>query len=150
MRHVLEHVQNPYKFLSMLKTVFCNAKVYIEVPNYDWIVANKTFFDITYEHVNYFSQVSLKKLFDPKTTTHGLLFDEQYQYILADLKTLNIQFHDLYEAKHWEYVSFNDLFPNLRADISGWILLHKVGLFIYGVQQRKAAFFLLIAQSTTY
>ena len=55
---VLRHVRtrsNPYKFLSMLKTVFCNAKVYIEVPNYDWIVANKTFFDITYEHVNYFS-----------------------------------------------------------------------------------------------
>ena len=71
LRHVLEHVQNPYKFLSMLKAVFCNAKVYIEVPNYDWIVANKTFFDITYEHVNYFSQISLKNYLTQKQLHMG-------------------------------------------------------------------------------
>jgi FlaA1/EpsC-like NDP-sugar epimerase len=117
LRHVLEHVPNPYNFLSMLKTVFGNTKIYIEVPNYDWIVANKTFFDITYEHVNYFSQLSLKKLFDPSATTHGLVFDDQYQYVIADLSTLNSEFNDLYQSKHWQYVSFADLFPNLRADI---------------------------------
>ena len=65
------------------------AKIYIEVPNYDWIVANQTFFDITYEHVNYFSQMSLNKLFDVSNTTQGLLFDDQYQYLIADLSTLN-------------------------------------------------------------
>ena len=117
LRHVLEHVQNPYKFLSMLKSVFGKTRIYIEVPNYDWIVANKTFFDITYEHVNYFSQLSLKKLFDPSATTHGLLFEEQYQYVVADLATLNVEFNDLYESKYWKYVSFTDLFPNLKADI---------------------------------
>jgi nucleoside-diphosphate-sugar epimerase len=117
LRHVLEHVPNPYNFLSMLKTVFGNTTIYIEVPNYDWIVANKTFFDITYEHVNYFSQLSLKKLFDPSATTHGLVFDDQYQYVIADLSTLNSEFNDLYQSKHWQYVSFADLFPNLRADI---------------------------------
>lgn len=117
LRHVLEHVPNPYKFLSMLKAVFGNAKIYIEVPNYDWIVAYKTFFDITYEHVNYFSQLSLRMLFDPSNTQHGLLFEEQYQYVVADLATLNPQFNALYKSNQWQYVSFNDLFPNLRADI---------------------------------
>jgi nucleoside-diphosphate-sugar epimerase len=117
LRHVLEHVPNPYNFLSMLKAVFGNVKIYIEVPNYDWIVTNKTFFDITYEHVNYFSPQSLKKLFDASTTTHGLLFDDQYQYVVADLSSLNIEFNELYESKQWEYVSFIDLFPTLRADI---------------------------------
>jgi nucleoside-diphosphate-sugar epimerase len=117
LRHVLEHVPNPYNFLTMLKAVFGNTKIYIEVPNYDWIVAKKTFFDITYEHVNYFSQLSLKKLFDVSTSTHGLLFNDQYQYVVSDLSTLNIEFNDLYQSKHWQYVSFADLFPNLRADI---------------------------------
>ena len=57
----------------MLKVVFGDSKVYIEVPNKDWILTHKAFFDITYEHVNYFSQISLKKLFDASKTVHGLL-----------------------------------------------------------------------------
>jgi hypothetical protein len=117
LRHVLEHVPNPYNFLSMLKAVFGETKIYIEVPNYDWIVANQTFFDITYEHVNYFSQMSLKRLFVVSAITHGLLFDEQYQYVVADLASLNSDFNERYESQNWEYVSFNDLFPNLHADI---------------------------------
>jgi len=117
LRHVLEHVPHPYQFLCMLKEVFGNAKIYIEVPNYDWIVAHKTFFDITYEHCNYFSQLSLKKLFDSPTTKHGLLFDDQYQYVVADLSTLSVSFNELYELQNWEYISLSDLFPNLRADI---------------------------------
>jgi nucleoside-diphosphate-sugar epimerase len=117
LRHVLEHVPNPYNFLSMLKAVFGDAKIYIEVPNYDWIVAHKTFFDITYEHVNYFSQMSLNKLFGVSKTTHGLLFDDQYQYVVADLSTLNSDFNELYKSRNWEYVSFSDLFPNLQADL---------------------------------
>jgi len=118
LRHVLEHIPNPYSFLSMLKAVFGAAKIYIEVSNYDWIVTNKTFFDITYEHVNYFSQMSLNKLFEVGETEHGLLFDDQYQYLISDLSRLNSDFNDLYESKNWEYVSFNDLFPNLKADIN--------------------------------
>jgi len=120
LRHVLEHIPNPFAFLSMLKTVFGNAKIYIEVPNYDWIVANQTFFDITYEHVNYFSQRSLIKLFKEQKATHGLLFEEQYQYVFADLEALNPGFIDLYESNQWNYVSFADLFPNLEKTIERW------------------------------
>ena len=118
LRHVLEHVPNPYNFLSMLKAVFGETKIYIEVPNYDWIVANQTFFDITFEYVNYFSQMSLKRLFDVSATMHGLLFDEQYQYVIADLASLNSDFNERYESQNWEYILFNDLFPNLQADIN--------------------------------
>ena len=38
LRHVLEHIQNPYEFLFMLKKVFGEAMIYTEVPNYDWII----------------------------------------------------------------------------------------------------------------
>jgi len=117
LRHVLEHVPNPYNFLTMLKTIFGDAKIYIEVPNYDWIVENKTFFDITYEHVNYFSQHALKTLFERSTTEHGLLFDDQYQYVISELSSLNFEFSCNYHSSNWKYISFNDLFPNIEEDI---------------------------------
>jgi hypothetical protein len=117
LRHVLEHVPNPYDFLSMLKTVFSNSKIYIEVPNYDWIVANKTFFDITYEHVNYFSQRALKFLFENSTTQHGLLFEEQYQYVISDLSSLNFDFKSHCETDEWKFISFDELFPNIEESI---------------------------------
>ena len=116
LRHVLEYVPNPYNFLSMLKAVFGTPK-FISKCNYEWIVANKTFFDITYEHVNYFSQKSLNKLFGASKTTQGLLFDDQYQYVVSNLSTLNNDFHELYESSNWEYISFSDLFPNFQSDI---------------------------------
>ena len=40
-----------------------NAYILIEVPDLNWIVKKQAFWDITYEHVNYFSQISLNKLF---------------------------------------------------------------------------------------
>lgn len=141
LRHVLEHIPNPYNFLCMLKKVFGNAKIYIEVPNYDWIVANNTFFDITYEHVNYFSQLSLKKLFDTPTTKQGLLFDEQYQYVFADLSTLNVEFNELYESQNWEYISFSDLFPNLRADIERLdTLAQESYVYVWGAATKGCLF----------
>ncbi len=117
LRHVLEHIPRPYDFLAMLKTIFGQAKIYIEVPNYDWIVTNKSFFDITYEHVNYFSQFAFKQLFEPSTTQHGLLFDEQYQYVISDLSSLNFEFKQHYESNDWKFVSFDELFPSVETDI---------------------------------
>ena len=51
LRHVLEHIEKPHIFLSLIKNIFGNGKIYIEVPNYDWIVKNQTFFDIAVEVV---------------------------------------------------------------------------------------------------
>jgi nucleoside-diphosphate-sugar epimerase len=118
LRHVLEHIPNPYDFIAMLKAVFGKAKIYIEVPNYDWIETNKTFFDITYEHVNYFSQRALKLLFEKSTSQHGLLFDEQYQYVISDLSSLNPEFKQYYDSNDWKFISFNELFPNIEKYIN--------------------------------
>lgn len=117
LRHVLEHVPKPYDFLAMLKSIFGQAKIYIEVPSYDWIFANRTFFDITYEHVNYFSQRALKQLFEPSTTQYGLMFDEQYQYVISDLSSLNFEFKRQYDSCSWKFLSFNELFPNIETNI---------------------------------
>ena len=118
LRHVLEHIPNPFKFLNMLQSIFGRTKIYIEVPNMDWILKNRTFFDITYEHVNYFSIKSFQKLFDTHTSEVELCFENQYQYIIADLDKLNHKFQTVYENENWTYQSFQNLFPNVNENIS--------------------------------
>lgn len=56
LRHVLEHIQNPYDFLCQLRDVNAGGGlIYIEVPCFDWILQKYAWFDIFYEHVNNFS-----------------------------------------------------------------------------------------------
>ncbi len=141
LRHVLEHVPNPYNFLSLLKTVFGKARIYIEVPNYDWIIENKTFFDITYEHVNYFSQRALKFLFQQSTVEHGLLFNEQYQYVISEVSCLNSEFEHNYKSNSWKYYSFSEMFPNIQNDIKHFekiALNHSV--FLWGAATKGCLF----------
>jgi len=65
LRHVLEHIPDPYEFLLKIlnkKIIKNGTNLLIEVPDIDWIIKNKTFYDITYEHCNYFSKNSLSNL----------------------------------------------------------------------------------------
>jgi hypothetical protein len=141
LRHVLEHVLQPYEFLSMVKAVFGTAKIYIEVPNYDWIISNNTFFDITYEHVNYFSQNSLKMLFKQEARVHGLLLDDQYQYIISNTSSLNADFDLHYKSNDWTFVSFNDLFPNMLQDINRFDeAAYGRSVFLWGASTKGCLF----------
>ncbi|WP_293575230.1 class I SAM-dependent methyltransferase [Phaeobacter sp.] len=144
LRHVLEHIPQPHKFLSMLAQVFGAADIYIEVPNLDWILQNNTFFDITYEHVNYFSQHALAALFDQSVKTAELCFDEQYQFVIASLSDLGSQFPTAYDAKLWRDLSFDQLFPQLETQIDS--LTAAVGengrCFLWGAATKGCMFLL--------
>ena len=65
LRHVLEHVERPYDFMRNLcagVSLKDNARLLIEVPDFEWILKNRTFYDITYEHCNYFFRETLSDL----------------------------------------------------------------------------------------
>lgn len=88
LRHVLEHVQDPVAFLADIAAANGGrGQIYIEVPCFDWILANRTWFDIFYEHVNYFRQSDLGRMFGTVLES-GRVFGGQYLYIVADLATL--------------------------------------------------------------
>ena len=88
LRHVLEHIQNPFEFLRELKnTNGGKGLIYIEVPCFDWICDHNAWFDVFYEHVNYFRLVDFKRMFG-SVLASGKLFGGQYIYVLADLETL--------------------------------------------------------------
>lgn len=87
LRHVLEHVQNPVEFLRDLVKINGKACSFvIEVPSMDWIIDNSTYWDFTYEHVNYFASDSFKKMFDNSDVID--VFDSQYLLVFASSDSL--------------------------------------------------------------
>jgi Methyltransferase domain len=90
LRHVLEHVVDPVAFLAgLLESNGGEGKIYIEVPCLDWIVRHDAWFDICYEHVNYFRLADFERMFG---TLHevGHAFGGQYLYAVAELATLRM------------------------------------------------------------
>jgi SAM-dependent methyltransferase len=88
MRHVLEHIPQPLTFLDTIRRANGDqGTVYIEVPCLDWILRQRTWFDVFYEHVNYFRLTDFNRMF---ATVHesGHLFGGQYLYAVAELSSL--------------------------------------------------------------
>lgn len=87
LRHTLEHIENPLGFLQGLaRLTGPQTQIYIEVPSLEWIVVKRAFWDIFYEHCNYFTQRSLAAMFG--STQGGLLFGNQYMYVVAPLNSV--------------------------------------------------------------
>ena len=90
LRHVLEHIPDPVDFLFQLKKSNDDqGLIYIEVPCFDWIVENRTWFDLFYEHVNYFRLDDFKRIFG-RIIECGHCFGGQYLYVIADLSTTHL------------------------------------------------------------
>lgn len=88
LRHVLEHMQDPLSFLQTVSRANGNkGYIYIEVPCFDWICSNRAWFDICYEHVNYFRRADFHRIFG-KVLESGSVFSGQYLYVVADLASL--------------------------------------------------------------
>lgn len=142
LRHVLEHVPRPDKFLQTLRQVFGDAQIFIEVPDIKWIEKTESYFDITYEHVNYFSQKSLKELFGGRVTTTGKLFGDQYIFVAASMSNLSPFFSESYEkSSSWETLDFDMLFPSLSSQvdrISRSAMGHRV--FVWGAATKGCLF----------
>jgi SAM-dependent methyltransferase len=87
LRHTLEHVQRPHEFLRQIAEANGGqGRIVIEVPCFDWIVDNRAFYDVFYEHCNYFTIDSLTASFGDADAGH--CFGGQYLYVVADLATL--------------------------------------------------------------
>lgn len=101
LRHVLEHIQDPFSFLTMLRdTNGGKGRIYIEVPCFDWICEHKAWFDIFYEHVNYFRLTDFQRMFG-EIIDCGRSFGGQYLYVVAELSSLRTPAYDAADAVHF-------------------------------------------------
>ncbi len=98
LRHVLEHIADPVGFLGLLKAANGGqGKIYIEVPCFDWICKHRAWFDIFYEHANYFRLSDFKRMFR-HIERCGSFFGDQYLYVVADLASLQTPTYDPSDA----------------------------------------------------
>lgn len=103
LRHVLEHMQRPVDFLMHLKEANGGSGlIYIEVPDFDWICSRKAWFDIFYEHVNYFRSADFDRMFN-KVIESGTIFGGQYLYVVAELSSLKIPEYDDQNPVHFPH-----------------------------------------------
>ena len=84
-RHVVEHVSQIgdfFRFLHGIAVAGGNSPVYVETPALEWIVEHQAFWDVFYEHCNYFPTRTLRLLAEQAGFTvldHRLVFGGQYQ-----------------------------------------------------------------------
>ena len=91
-RHVFEHIEFPVDFLKMINEPlkdYQDIPVFIEVPDFSWIVKNQTFWDLCYEHCNYFSTGPLSRMFgraEVELKSISFAFGEQYLWVEGKLQ----------------------------------------------------------------
>lgn len=84
-RHVIEHVPDIHHFLCLLRDLAekgGNPVIYVETPAFEWIIQNRAFWDVFYEHCNYFTLTTLSHLVELagfEVLSQRLIFDGQYQ-----------------------------------------------------------------------
>ena len=133
LRHVLEHILDPVAFLRLIAHANGDhGLIYIEVPCFEWICRRRTWFDIFYEHVNYFRISDFERIFEGLIGS-GHFFGGQYFYVLADLKNLRSPVLDRNDK-----VEFPDKF-----DQSGTDLHNTHDSVIWGAASKGVIFSLL-------
>lgn len=112
MRHTLEHIPEPHKFIETIaKANNYKGMLFVEVPTFDWILEKRAFWDIFYEHCNYFTEGSLSYQFNSAKT--GRIFGGQYIYLWADLSELLTETPAL-KAPILQDVDFNEEVSNYQ------------------------------------
>lgn len=138
LRHVLEHVQDPVGFLeSLLRANGGRGTIYIEVPCFDWICRRRAWFDVFYEHVNYFRLDDFRRMFG-RVIEAGRVFGEQYIYVIADLASLRTPRFDNHAQVNFP-AEFG-LSPESIRELSG-----EDGLCVWGGAS-KGVIFALVAE----
>jgi SAM-dependent methyltransferase len=91
-RHVLEHMEEPLRFLTDLRRTLAahgEVVVYFEVPNAFLVFAGQTMWDVIYQHVQYFTSDSLSGLFQRagfQVIERGVSFQNQFLYVEARVR----------------------------------------------------------------
>jgi len=114
LRHVLEHILDPVDFLGRLRDANGGGGlIYIEVPCFDWVCAHRAWFDVFYEHVNYFRLSDFHRMFGVVPRAQRT-FGGQYLSVVADLASLKTPERDPKDAVPFpdDFVGRNHIEPD--------------------------------------
>jgi SAM-dependent methyltransferase len=138
LRHVLEHIDDPVSFLAdICRSNGGQGLIYIEVPCFDWICRQRTWFDIFYEHINYFRLADFHRMFG-RVLQSGRIFGDQYLYVVADLASLRVPRRSTKDQIEFpaDFLATRDRYANLPARPRAiWGAASKGVIFAIHMQQ---------------
>jgi hypothetical protein len=89
LRHVLEHIPSPWQFLDGIAAANgYKGLLYVEVPDLEWILEHRAYFDLFHEHVNYFRAVDFSQRFGDSVIFQSKSFGGQYLSLVINLEGL--------------------------------------------------------------
>lgn len=89
-RHVVEHIPEPVAFVRAVVEgvrAYPGTPLFFEVPDLDWIVDHGAFWDLCYEHCNYFTRPAFAhalQLGGVRVASSRRAFGDQYQWAEGD------------------------------------------------------------------
>lgn len=90
LRHVLEHIPSPWKFLDGIAAANgYQGLLYVEVPDLEWILEHRAYFDLFHEHVNYFRAEDFSRRFGDGLIFQSKSFGGQYLSVVINLEYLH-------------------------------------------------------------
>lgn len=99
LRHVLEHIPSPFLYVDMLKSAQRDqGSFFFEYPSWDYITENDAWFDVTYEHVNYFGKVLSLKMFDGHCSADRVAHG-QYMYVTGRISDFRIPASEAHQIR---------------------------------------------------
>jgi 2-polyprenyl-3-methyl-5-hydroxy-6-metoxy-1,4-benzoquinol methylase len=139
LRHVLEHIKFPFEFLqNIIESNQNNGYMYIEVPDFDWILKRKAFWDIYYEHCNYFTKESLRQLF--KKCEIKSLFNGQYVCLFGKLDDFNAKIRISNKKKNFQQLTDFEK----KISYSSGFLAQKDEVILWGGASKGVTFLNLL------
>jgi hypothetical protein len=98
LRHTLDYIINPASYLAHLRRINGqDCDLIIEIPNFDWILSQGHFWDLTFERINYFTEDSVEALFGNDLVETRRVFDGQYLLVHAHLRD-RVELPDHFQA----------------------------------------------------
>lgn len=89
LRHVLEHIPSPWQFLDGLAEANgYHGFLYVEVPDLEWILEHRAYFDLFHEHVNYFRADDFLRRFGDGVIFQSKSFGGQYLSVVINLESV--------------------------------------------------------------
>ena len=89
LRHVLEHIPSPWQFLDGIAAANrYQGLLYIEVPDLEWILEHRAYFDLFHEHVNYFRAQDFSRKYGDGVIFQSKSFGGQYLSVVINLESV--------------------------------------------------------------